>query len=102
MTAGAFGIEPFEDAVDVPVLVALAELVEDLLGVRSTEVERQADLGHGLDQLQQRLADAGEGLVEIRRDLRQVLALGARGEARGRPGRVDLLEGLLDRRLVRP
>ena len=50
----------------------------------------------------QRLADPGEGLVEVGGDVRQVLPLGVRVEAEGDPRLVDLFEGLLDRGLGRP
>ena len=71
-------------------------------GVWVNGAEREADLRHALEQRSQRLADPGEGLVEVGGDVRQVLPLGVRGEAEGDPRLVDLFEGLLDRGLGRP
>ena len=50
----------------------------------------------------QRLADPGEGLVEVGGDVRQLPLLGVRGEAERDPRLMDFLEGLLDRGLGRP
>ena len=61
----------------------------------------QADLGHGLDQVVQRRPDCGKGLFEIRRDLGQVVPVGRLGgKAQVDPARVNLLQGLLDGRLI--
>ena len=47
-------------------------------GVWDKEAEGEADLRHALDQLGQRLADPGEGLIEVGGDVRQLSLLGAR------------------------
>ena len=101
-TAGASGHHPLQDAVDVPVLVAPDELVEGLPRRVGEGAEREAGLRHALEQRVQRLADPGEGLVEVGGDVGQVLPLGVRGEAEGDPRLIDLFEGLLDRGLGRP
>ena len=99
---GRLGHEPLRDPLDVPLLVAPDELVEGLLGRLGEGAEGEADLRHALDQLGQRLADPGEGLIEVGGDVRQLSLLGARGEAQRDPRLIDFLEGLLDRGFGRP
>ena len=76
--------------------------VEGLLGRLVEGIEGNADLRHALDQCVQRLADPGEGLVEIGGDVRQLPLLGARGEAERDPRFKDFFEGLLGRGFGRP
>ena len=53
----------------------------------------QADLCQALDQRAERLADAGEGLVEVGGDVGQLPLLGVRRQAEGDPRLMRLLQG---------
>ena len=93
--------EVFEDAVEIPAGIPLAEVSQELAWSHVLADQVQADLGRGLDQVVQRRPDCGEGLFEIRRDLGQVVPVGRLGgKAEVDPARVDLLQGLLDGRLI--
>ena len=67
---------PLQDPIDVPLLVAAGELVEGLLGRLGDGDEGEADLRHALVHFGQRLADPGEGLVDVGGDVRQLSSRG--------------------------
>ena len=71
-------------------------------GVWETETSGKPTCAMLWTSVGQRLADPGEGLVEVGGDVRQLPLLGVRGEAEGDPRLMDFLEGLLDRGLGRP
>src|SRR4029077_10661639 len=98
---GRLGNDLGENPIEIALWILFVEAGHGLFRGRGPRGRHVTEQGRALEQVAQGLADGREILVEVGRNLGEVLALrGLSGKAQADPNSIDRLKGLIDGRLV--